>query len=170
MKRFTLVLSLCLTLYLVLCFFSVAQAGGSGEHRQTNTAKANPEAEVRQAVEKFLEALANFDWKKFRQSFAEDATFFAPGADFDPSRVTGRDTIVTIFERRHQGYPRENGPPYLNIQPKELKIQMLGDVAAVATFHLGREKTLGRRTLVFQRQQGVWLIAHIHASSIELQK
>jgi len=47
---------------------------------------------------------------------------------------------------------------------------MLGDAAAVATFHLGREKTLGRRTLVFQRQQGAWLIAHIHASSIALQK
>jgi uncharacterized protein (TIGR02246 family) len=156
-------------LFLALCFCSVAQAGGSGEHRQTNTAKANPEEEVRQAVEKFVEALANFDWKKFRLSFAEDATIFFPGLDFNPSRVTGRDAIVAVFERRHQDYPREKGPPYLNIQLKELKIQMLGDAAAVATFHLGGEKTLGRRTLVFQRQQGAWLIAHIHASTIALQ-
>jgi len=143
---------------------------GSSQHRQTNTAKANPEAEVRQAAEKFLEAFANFDWKKFRLSFTEDATFFFPGAQFDPSRVTGRDAIVTVFERRRQDYPREKGPPYLNIQPKELKIQMLGDAAAVVTFHLGGEKTLGRRTLVFQRQQGAWLIAHLHASDLALQK
>jgi ketosteroid isomerase-like protein len=173
MKRLTLVLSLCLTLYLVLCFFSVTQAVGTGEHRQTNTAKANPEAEVRQAVENFLEALANFDWKKFRLSFVEDATFFSPGADnFDPSRVrvNGRDAIVAVFERHLKDHPREKGPPYLKTQPKELKIQMLGDAAAVATFHLGGEKTLGRRTLVLQRQQGAWLIAHLHASSIALQK
>jgi len=157
--------------FLALCFCSVAQAGGSGEHRQTNTAKANPEAEVRQAAEKFLEALANFDSKKFRLSFVEDATFFHPGADnFDPSRVNGRDAIVALFERRLKDRPREKGPPSLNRGPKELKIQMLGDAAAVATFHLGDEKTLGRRTLVFQRQQGAWLIAHIHASSIALQK
>ena len=86
-----------------------------------------------------------------------------------PRVGTGELSYVAIFERRHQDYPREKGPPYLNIQPKELKIQMLGDAAAVATFHLGRGKTLGMRTLVFQRQQGAWLIAHIHASSIALQ-
>jgi ketosteroid isomerase-like protein len=157
-------------LFLALCFCSVAQAGGSGEHSQANTAKANPEAEVRQAAEKFVEALANFDWKKFRLSFAEDATFFHPDLSFDPSRVNGRDAIVAAFENRLRDRPREKGPPYLNIQPKDVKIQMLGDAAAVVTFHLEGEKTLGRRTLVFQRWQGAWLIAHLHGSSIALQK
>jgi hypothetical protein len=73
MRRSTLVLSLCLTpclalspittsaaqrrsaaRFLALCFISITQAGASGEHRQTNTAKENLEAEVRQAVEKYV--------------------------------------------------------------------------------------------------------------------
>lgn len=155
-------------IFLGVCFCSVAQGGG--EPRHANTASANPEAAVLQAAEKFVQALANFDWKKLRLSFAEDATIFFPGSDFDPARAHGRDAIVAIFEDRLRDYPREKGPPYLNIQPKDLKIQMLGDAAAVVTFHLGGEKTLGRRTLVFQQRQGAWLIAHLHASSIVLQK
>jgi hypothetical protein len=150
-------------LFLAVCFCLVAQAGESGEHRQANSAKPSPEGEVQRAVEKFFESLANFDWKKFRLTFAEDATFFHPDLSFDPSRVNGRDAIVAVFERRLKDRPREKGPPYLNIQ-------LLGDAAGVVTLHLEGEKTLGRRTLVFQRQQGVWLVAHIHASSIELQK
>jgi uncharacterized protein (TIGR02246 family) len=130
------------------------------------------EAEVRQAVATFFEGLANFDWQKFRASFAEDATFFSPGLSSDPSsrahRVTGRDDIVAGFESLFKDYSRQNGPPYLNIQPKDIAVQMLGESVAVVTLHLEAGKRVSRRTLVLQQRQGIWLIVHIHASAIQL--
>ena len=35
---------------------------------------------------------------------------------------------------------------------------------AVVTFHLGDEPPYNRRTLVFEKREGRWLIVHLHAS------
>jgi hypothetical protein len=56
------------------------------------------------------------------------------------------------------------GPPYLDIAPKDVKIQMADDVA-IMTFHLG-EGGASRRTIVWQNRHGKWLIIHLHASNI----
>ncbi len=62
---------------------------------------------------------------------------------------------------------RAAGPPYLNLVPLDVAIEVWQDVALV-TFHLDRPPTMGRRTLVFQRQGQRWRIVHLHASGISV--
>ncbi len=65
---------------------------------------------------------------------------------------------------------RKPNPPYQNIQPKDVEIQMFEKGAAILTFHLPGDETFGRRTFGFQKQKGKWLIAHLHASIFVKQK
>jgi hypothetical protein len=48
-------------------------------------------------------------------------------------------------------------------------VQFLGNVSVV-TFHLKGEEAVSRRTLVLEKRSGTWLIVHLHASSLALQK
>jgi len=57
----------------------------------------------------------------------------------------------------------------MNMIPVGTKIQLLGNVAVV-TFHLKGEEVVSRRTLVLQKRSGKWLIVHLHASSLSLEK
>lgn len=57
-------------------------------------------------------------------------------------------------------------PPFHSLNPQDLLIQSAGD-AAICTFHLVDEKTLGRRTVILKKQDGpAWKIMHIHASNL----
>ena len=124
------------------------------------------EAEVQLAAERFVQSFNNLDWEEFGPCFAEDATIFFPSPKYS-RRLNGREEIVTAFKTLFADIPkRRPGPPYLNIQPKELKIQMLND-AAILTFHLGGDGMVVRRTLVFQKKGNQWLIVHLHGSSME---
>ncbi len=147
---------------LVFCMLSgipaSAQPRVSGDDARTQ--------EVLRAAESFVEVFNNLDWERFRASFADDATVFFP-ADL-PGRVSGRVAIETRFKPMF-GEDRKRGgsPPYLDIEPKDMTIQMAGDVAIV-TFHLPRKGYVGRRSLVWQKRGDRWLIVHLHASGIEL--
>src|SRR5262249_19791225 len=139
------------------------------DNNQARKAETGPEKDVRQAVERFVESLNNLDWEKFPSCFAEDATMFFPSLGLG-RRVSGRDEIIALFKFAYEDVPKQDhGPPYLHIEPKEIKIQMLVD-AAIVTFHRDDDRTLNRRTLIFQKQKDKWLIVHLHASNIELQK
>lgn len=121
------------------------------------------EADVRAAAFAFVLAFNNLDWPRFTASFDSAATIFHPTAAI-ASRIEGRDSLVASFQRLFASFTaRGSGPPYLDIRPVDLQIQMLGD-AALVTFHLRRDGSLGRRTLVFVRREGRWLIVHLHAS------
>lgn len=125
---------------------------------QPVTAPSAAEAEVRQAVDTFFDTMATADWEKFRLAFSEDATFFAPGLN-SARRVHGRDEIAAMFKRQQ---------PIPKATRQDPNIQMLGD-SAVVTLQWESDKRMNRRTLVLQRQQGKWLIVHIHASAITVQ-
>jgi hypothetical protein len=57
------------------------------------------------------------------------------------------------------------GPLYLDLQSKDLHVQMLGDAAAVATYHLeDNPQALNRRLLVLARTVAGRKIVHVHAS------
>jgi ketosteroid isomerase-like protein len=59
------------------------------------------------------------------------------------------------------------GPPYMRLEPKDLRLQALGDDVVVVTFHLDTDPTVERRrTLVFVRTDNGWKIAHLHASNV----
>jgi hypothetical protein len=49
-----------------------------------------------------------------------------------------------------------SAPPYQNIQPQDLVIEIVGDSAAVVTFHLGVDKRVSRRTLVWKNTSDGW--------------
>jgi hypothetical protein len=67
-----------------------------------------------------------------------------------------------VFENARK---QKTTPPYIDIQPKDLKIQMLGSVAVVS-FLLNDPDLLGRRTIVFKKDNSKWKIVHLHASGI----
>jgi len=130
--------------------------------------KSNEEAVVQKTVAEFIYAFNNLDWEHFRQYFADDATVFNPAIPevTELHRLDGREKIETVFKRVFEEARKGKGPPYLHIQPENLKIQMLTN-AAVVTFHFKRsESSFGRRTFVFEKRNGKWLIVHLHASNV----
>ena len=157
---------------LALIFLGLVSFSHTAAHARQQAAAqqkapaADPAAQdVQAAAAAFVEAFNNLDWEKFRLGFSDDATVFFPFPQF-PRRASGRAEVEAIFKRFFdEARKRKAAPPYLNIEPKEMQTQVLGD-AAVVTFHLGEGDTAGRRTLVFQKRQGRWLIAHLHASSL----
>lgn len=131
----------------------------------THVQPGSPESEVQGALAKFIHAFDNLDWEDFRLAFADEATVFYPRAV--PERANGRTefekTFQTVFE---QIRGRKTAGPYMDIQPKNMKIQMLGNVAIV-TFHLDdRRGFLNRRTIVLNKTPVGWKIVHLHASEV----
>jgi ketosteroid isomerase-like protein len=126
------------------------------------------EAEVRKTLSDFIQAFDNLDWDHFRASFADDATVFYP-REF-PNRANGRPeyerTFQKVFDRIRAG--RTQGP-YMDIQPRDLRLQIAG-TTAIVTFHLDdRPGFLNRRTIVLQKQPSGWKIIHLHASEVAAQ-
>jgi ketosteroid isomerase-like protein len=128
---------------------------------------AAQEAEVKKTMATFIQAFTNLDWQPFRAAFADDATVFYPRAI--PGRADGRADFERnfrqVFEQIRNG--RTKGP-YLEVQPRDLKIQIAGDVAIV-TFHLDdKPGFLNRRTVILQKRSGNWKIIHLHASEVAI--
>jgi hypothetical protein len=123
---------------------------------------------IREATERFLRALDDLDWERFRASWASTPTMFFPFGD-TPGRVTGQMAVETRWRRFfEQARAGRSGPPYLNLKPLDLRTERYGDVGLV-TFALeltvgGRQLPLQRRTLVFVREHDAWNLAHMHAS------
>ena len=129
--------------------------------------KPTSDTEVRATLSSFIQAFDNLDWDAFRMAFDDNATVFYPRAF--PQRANGRaeyeQTFKKVFEQIRGGKAK---PPYMDIQPRDLKIQMFGDVA-VATFHLDdRPGFLNRRTIVLKKTPAGWKIVHLHASEVSL--
>jgi ketosteroid isomerase-like protein len=128
---------------------------------------ASAESEVRGALAKFVSAFDNLDWEAFRSTFDDGATVFYPRGS--PERATGRDefekTFKVVFDQIHSGKTK---PPYMDIRPKNLNVQIYGEIA-IATFHLDdRPGFLNRRTIVLHKNKVGWKIVHLHASEIAI--
>ena len=125
------------------------------------------ESEVRDALANFVHSFDNLDWDAFRLVFSDDATVFYPRAF--PERANGRvefeKTFQVVFGQIRAG---KTEAPYMDIQPRELKIQLFGSVA-IATFHLDdKAGFLNRRTLVLNKTNAGWKIVHLHASEVSI--
>jgi ketosteroid isomerase-like protein len=123
------------------------------------------ELEARDALAKFVYAFDNLDWEGFRQAFDDDATVFYPRAF--PERANGRakfeKTFKMVFEQIRNG--RTEGP-YMDIKPRDMKIQLFANVA-ISTFHLDdRTGFVNRRTIVLKKTNAGWKIVHLHASEV----
>jgi ketosteroid isomerase-like protein len=123
------------------------------------------EAEVRATLARFITAFDNLDWEAFRSAFDDDATVFYPRGV--PERANGRAeferTFRIVFEQIRQG---KTAAPFMDIQPRDLKLQIFGEIA-IATFHLDdRPGLINRRTIVLHRAGRGWKIVHLHASEV----
>jgi hypothetical protein len=83
------------------------------------------------------------------------------------SRANGRaeceKNFRLVFQQIRNG---KTAAPYMDIQPKDIKIQMLGGVAIV-TFHLNEVNGfLNRRTIVLTKTTTGWEIVRLHASEV----
>ncbi|HUP20219.1 MAG TPA: nuclear transport factor 2 family protein [Gemmatimonadota bacterium] len=136
--------------------------------QHTHAQGAQPDtAEVMAAAESFLTAFNNLEWDAFHASFAPSATVFQPFRE--PWRNNDREEIAAFFGSLFEEIRSSSeGPPYMRITPRDLRIEMLDD-AGIVTFHLPGRERVGRRTLVFGRKQSTdpWRLFHLHASSLE---
>jgi ketosteroid isomerase-like protein len=125
------------------------------------TVHPSDEAGVRAAMGDFMSALNALDADRISVAFAEDATAFFPVAQ--PQRANGRAEIDAVFHRYIEGAKGQK----TNLTPQDMKIQTSGDLALV-TFQIPGGST-ARRTFVFRRIGGRWLITHMHASNFRVQ-
>ena len=131
------------------------------------------EKEVKATLDKFLRAFENGDFETMEASMTPDAYIF-------PRAIMANDITKAIdnanYKRIYGLDPqmkqvinsiRESGekPPFMKLEPKDLKITMLND-AAIVTFHLENAKSLSRRTIVLAKNDSKWQIVHIHASNV----
>ena len=119
----------------------------------------------------FIAAFDSLQWEPFRAYLADDITMFFPFPQL-PGRVDGRDSVASIFGQfmrgQRAGRERTGRPMVQGLTPRDLRIQMAGSQAAIATFHLGPAggPPEARRSLVFRRTAGgEWKVVHWHASS-----
>jgi len=122
---------------------------------------------LQSALARFVTAFDNLDWDAFRLSFDDDATVFYPRTF--PERAQGRSEYEHIFKIVfEQIRGNKLSAPYMDIQPRGLIIQSIGDTAIV-TFHLDdRPGFVNRRTMIWHRTPTGWKIAHLHASEVPI--
>ncbi|KAA6460291.1 DUF4440 domain-containing protein [Acidobacteria bacterium AB60] len=135
---------------------------------------AEPVPSVEQTLTAFLTAFDNLDWPAFRAFFAPDATMFHPAAP-NLRRLEASKATPDAFEKAWLGVfariQKESGrtqPPYMHLQPQNLRIDTLAPNLALATFHLTQGSTLSRRSLLLRHTPDGWKIAHLHASNLPL--
>ena len=151
---------LFLSLVFACSFFFQSEA-------QQETA-ASDSAELVITINGFVKAFSSLNWEAFTAYFADNATaFFPPSAKF-PYRANNKTDVLNIFRKVFDNAQKMNpAAPHIDIQPEELKIQMAGTVA-ITSFLLHDPGMLARRTIVWQKIKGAWLIIHLHASGIAI--
>ena len=132
---------------------------------------AAPESRGARAVaatlHEFLADFENLEWDRFRAHFSDQACVFFPSAS-TPEEFCGREAVERRFRQEFDSIRRDarSGPPFMRLDPDSLRIEMLGDSSAVATFELHNALRVGRRSIVFRNEGGAWRILHLHASNV----
>src|SRR5690348_14517069 len=87
---------------------------------------------VMKAVDHFVEAFTTLNWTEFTKCFADESTAFFPPSSKFPYRANTKKEIEKIFTAVFDNARRQrSSPPYLDIHPKDLRIQLAGPVAIV---------------------------------------
>jgi len=136
-------------------------------HAQSPKRASRDSVEVMKTLDGFLDAFSNLKWEEFKGYFADDVCMFFPPSAQTPARANNKEEVVKIFKNVFENTRKgKTAPPYLDIQPKDIRIQVYGSIAMV-TFHLLDPGSLGRRTILLRKEDsGSWKIVHIHASAI----
>ena len=149
---------------------SACAGGRPGAGPSAAAAQDRAAGSVEAAAADFVQAFTTLDEARFDAAWTEDATLFfpMPVPELGGGRFAGRDDVLRVFHLFFASVRRgRSGPDYLNIVPEDVHVQNFGDTAIV-TFHLTGDQGIARRTLVMRRDQGVWRVAHMHASNMVL--
>jgi len=132
---------------------------------------ANPKAaSIEEALSGFLTAFDNLDWQASRTCFSRTPTIFHP-APPNIRRIDSPDQFEKAWLGLFEGIKKSSGrtsPPYMSLNPLDLRVEKLSEDGALVTFHLGDGSTVKRRTLVFRREPNGWKIVHIQGSNITI--
>ena len=144
--------------------FSACASSGGGQVPLTQGA-AGEQAALVSAAEHFLRVFDNLEFEPFEAAWSSSRSVFFPFRD-TPERVEG----AAVGERFRQFFAEVRstrpGPPYLHLEPRELRAEVMGD-AGLVTFMLGRAPgEVSRRTAFFVRERGAWKLRHLHASNM----
>jgi ketosteroid isomerase-like protein len=154
--------------YLLVGFLVLTAAIVDSAVAQKKTAASPKTASIEEALSTFLTAFDNLDWQAFRTCFSGSATIFHPAAP-NIRRIDSPDQFekawLGVFERIKKNSGRTS-PPYMSLNPLDLRVEKLSEDVVLVTFHLVDGSTVNRRTLVFKQESDGWKIVHIHASNI----
>lgn len=131
----------------------------------SSSASPNPEAEVRELLERQQAAWNNHDLEGFMAGYwhSEELTFFSGGA------VThGWQPTLDRYRKRYQGEGREMG----KLEFRNLRIEMLGNDAAFARGEYWLKLSDGKAphgifTLIIRKLPEGWRVVHDHTSTAE---
>ncbi|HEV8515586.1 MAG TPA: nuclear transport factor 2 family protein [Cyclobacteriaceae bacterium] len=147
---------------IIICLALILYTSYSfGQSRATSKADS---IEVIKTVNNFVDAFSNLRWEEFRQYFAKDATAFFPPSANHPARTENGEEVLNIFSKVFENAKQHNKSK-IDIQPKEVRVQMLNN-CAIVSFHLNDPDLFGRRTLILEKRNNKWLIVHLHASGV----
>jgi len=157
------------TLAGVLIAVSAAATAGAQTPPAASPTPPPEVAALARVVDGFIEALNAADIEKLAPFFAPDATAFFPLAPF-ADRLENKDQITKVFAAFFESVRRgKTGPPFMSLVPQDVRLQLYGSTAVV-TFHFKGPELVSRRTLVLSNDKGTWLIVHLHASNVAVQK
>ncbi len=146
------------TLLAALCLLAVAPLAALH-------AQGTDEAQLRRAMQGFMGALNALDAKGMSAYFADDITAFVPTAQSD--RANGKGAVDRIFS----AFVEKAKPttPRLSLVPEAMQIDA-SPTLGVVNFQIHEPTTVRRRTFVWRKVDGRWLISHFHASDVPVAK
>lgn len=123
-------------------------------------------AAVRAALDSFIVDFNNLDSARFSARWAEGASAVLPFPD-TPHRLDGRAVVLSRFMSYFAQMRRErSGPPFLFMVLHNVRIDPLGDDAALVAYEFSAAGRVHRRSLVMLRDDaGAWKILQMHGSS-----
>ena len=126
---------------------------------------ASLEAELRQALQDFLWAIAIGDSAALEALWCEDGTMhFAFGRPH--GLIQGRAAVLERFRRMFAELAARHGsPPYVRFKIEEFAAVALDARHAVVYATLAFDGRIGRRTLILRREPAGPRILHLHASN-----
>lgn len=125
----------------------------------------------------FLSAFQDLDWPAFRKCWADRPVIFHPSTAVYPagSRIDDPETFDAVWKsffetvRKSATQRGISTPPFMKLEPRDLRTDFPSPDIAVVTFHLrSTASSLGRRMFVVARTAAGWRITHLHASNLSL--
>ena len=132
------------------------------------------EADVKASLNEFLTALHNLDLPRMQNCFADEMSVFHHAGVLtridskDDLRKTHEQTIA--FIRQMVAKQGRTSPPYHDVGAQDIRVQMLSDDAAVATFVMPNPTYVRRATAAYAKRDGRWKLVHMHTSNRNVPK